>query len=515
MSNALKQDIEQGRVAALDLGSNSFHLLIARIDSDKIRYLDRHKEMVRLAAGLDEKNRLSDEAIQRALDALRRFSELIAGIDHASVRVVATNTMRMARNVDSFLEQAESILGVPIDIISGIEEARLIYLGVTQDLAPSDERRLVIDIGGGSTELIIGQGLAPKYLESLYMGCVSYSSRFFKDNAITQEGYDRALHAARRELRAHVEQFAAGSWGEAVGSSGTIRTVGDIVNHNWPDEHAITLRGIEKLAKKLIKAGHVDKLDLVGLKENRRPVIAGGVAILHAIFLELGIERLQVSDYTMKEGIIHDLAGRVRRSDARDITVANMMNNYHVDKEKAMQVEHHALALLELVRNNLSVELDQAQKLLSWAANLHEIGLTISHSGFQKHGAYIVLNADMLGFSKLEQKLISFLILNQRRRIRAVAESYHFNADWVLVLVFRLACLFNRTRKESGLPDLDIKIGKNKFIVAIDQQWLAQYPLTCEELEAEAHYWISQDIQFKLSPLAAEGGSGQQAGPGA
>lgn len=502
--------MSDGRVAALDLGSNSFHLLIARIDSDKIRYLDRHKEMVRLAEGLDSTNRLSDEVAERAFSALHRFAEIIDGIDKDSVRVAGTNTMRTMRSGDDFLEKAESILGAPINIISGIEEARLIYLGVTQDLAPSEDRRLVVDIGGGSTELIVGQGLSPRRLESLYMGCVSYSCRFFKDGVINQESYDKALRGARRELRAHAGKFSSNNWREAVGSSGTIRTVGEIVNNNWPDEHDITLRGLEKLSKRLVKAGHVDAIDLTGLKADRRTVIAGGAAILHAIFLELGIERMQVSSYAMKEGIIHDLAGRVRRSDARDITVANMMINYRVDEQQSARVEAHASSLLKLLKNDLSTKVKYAQKLISWAASLHEIGLTISHSGFQKHGAYIVLNADMLGFSKLEQKQISFLVLNQRRRIRAVAESYHFTADWLLVLIFRLACLFCRSRKDVELPAIEFKVSKKKFVVKVDEEWLASRPLTREELESESHYWISEDIQFKLSSLSKNNDVEQQ-----
>ncbi len=502
--------MSDGRVAALDLGSNSFHLLIARIDSDKIRYLDRHKEMVRLAEGLDSNNKLSEKVAERAFAALHRFAEIINGIDIESVRVVGTNTMRTMRDGDAFLEKAESILGVPINIISGIEEARLIYLGVTQDLAPSEEKRLVVDIGGGSTELIIGKGIAPKKLESLYMGCVSYNCRFFKDGEINQERYDKALRAARRELWAHADQFSKESWGEAVGSSGTIRSVGEIVNHHWPDEHDITLHSLDKLAKKLIKFGHNDAIELVGLKENRRPVIMGGVVILHAIFLELSIERMQVSSYAMKEGIIHDLVGRVRRSDARDITVSNMMVNYRADELQSSRVEAHAISLLKLLKSDLTTKIKPAQRLISWAASLHEIGLTISHSGFQKHSAYIILNGDMLGFSKLEQKQISFIVLNQRRRIRAVAESYHFTADWLLVLAFRLACLFCRARKDEELPQLRFKISKKKFVVKIEEGWLASHPLTSEELEAESHYWMSQDIQFKLSLLTSESDADQQ-----
>ena len=265
------------------------------------------------------------------------------------------------------------------------------------------------------------------------------------------------------------------------------------------------MHGIEKLAKKLVKAGHVDAAELVGLaglKEDRRPVIAGGAAILHAVFLELGIERMQVSGYAMKEGIIHDLAGRVRRSDARDITVSNMMANYRVDESKSNCLESHATALLKLLENDLDTKYKSAQKQISWASSLHEIGLSISHSGFQKHGAYIILNADMLGFSKLEQKKISFLVLNQRRRIRAVAEDYHFTADWLLVLVFRLACLFCRSRKNEELPSIQFKISKKKFIIKIDEAWLDSHPLTREDLEAESNYWASQDIQFKLSLLS-------------
>lgn len=493
-----------GCIAALDLGSNSFHLLIARIDADKIYYLDRHKEVVRMAAGLDSSDRLSDAIMQKASEALRKFAEFIAGIDKRSVRVVGTNTLRAAKNADEFLVQAEAILGVPIDIISGVEEARLIYLGVTQDLAPGERRRLVVDIGGGSTELIIGEGLVPKQLESLYMGCVSYSGRFFPKHQVAQESYDKAVRAARRELRNHTSLFSSNNWGEAVGSSGTIRAVGSVIDNNWPENHTITLSGIEKLAKRLIKSGDMQTIQLAGLKDERRQVIAGGLAILHAIFLELGLDKMQVSNYSMKEGIIHDLAGRVRQADARDVTVTNMMNNYRVDQAKARQVEKDALVLLEHVKEHVGIDLPQARRLLSWASSLHEIGLSISHNGYQKHGAYICLNADMLGFSKLEQKQISFLILNHRRRLRAVAESYHFSPEWVLVLVFRLACLFNRSRLGNDLPPLSITVAKKTFCLNIAADWLEQYPLTRDDLDAEGQYWVSEDIQFKLVALPAD-----------
>lgn len=491
--------VSQEVYAALDLGSNSFHLLLARFELGKLVVMDRHKENVRLAEGLNGKGMLAEAATQRALDSLHRFAERLRSTPVSHFRVVGTNTLRAAKNADSFLRQAESILQSPISIISGSEEARLIYLGVAKDFSPQQHRRLVVDIGGGSTELVVGGNL-PEHLESLYLGCVDTGMRYFPEGKLTTKTYRKALLSARAEIQPAIEHFGNGNWDEAVGSSGTIRAVETLLesmalNH----EHTITLAGLESLAEALCRFKRSADIDWPSLNEERRKVLPGGLAILHAAFLELGIERMHVSSYSIREGIILDLAGRIQNRDARTETVSYFETQYRVDVDQVRRVKKCAEGLLAQVKVDFEPGYEKVAQLLGWAISLHEIGLSVAHSGYHKHGAYLLLHSDMPGFSKQEQKVLSFLVLNHRRKLRSIPEAYGFEPDWRLVQILRLACLFSRRRDDEALPDnIAISFRKDSSKLELDRTWLDEHPLTDEDLAVEQRYLKAMNLKLDI-----------------
>lgn len=485
--------------AALDLGSNSFHLLIARFENNKLVVIDRHKENVRMASGLRSDGSISKVTMDRALASLKRFAERLRSTPATHLRVVGTNTLRKATNTNSFLEHAEEILQSRIDIISGIEEARLIYLGVADDLAPDAGKRLVVDIGGGSTELVIGQQL-PVQLESLYIGCVSHSERFFPEGNMTLNAYYQAVIAAQAEIQWVSNDFSHHHWDEAVGSSGTIRTIEKILTEmGMAPNHTITLDGIHNLSNKMCEFSNTNDINLPGLSEERRSVLPGGLAVLHAIFLELGITEMRVSTNAIREGIVLDLAGRVQNHDKREETVASLMQQYHVDKKQVARVQQLAHLLLNQLEEEFTVNYADIQRTLDWAICLHEIGLSISHNGYQKHSAYLLLHSDMPGFSRQEQKLLSFLVLNHRRKLKPLQETYGFDPDWRLVQIIRLAFLFNRRRDDNNIPtELSIRLKEKSIRLYINKQWLEEHPLTSEDLKTEQRYMKSLDIEMVI-----------------
>lgn len=474
--------------AVLDLGSNSFHLLVGRLDEGRLVTVDRRKDTVRLAQGLQHDGLLAEDVMTRALESLGVFAQQVRNVPRQNLRVVGTNTLRAARNAKDFLERAERVIGVPIDVISGQEEGRLIFLGVVKGHAGTSVRRLVIDIGGGSTEFIVGKRAA-KRIESLFIGCVSMSERFFPDRRVTEERYERALTLARAEIQHLAEGFGAGRWDEAVGSSGTVRYVAAAIETLMPGDHLITLEGIQRLVRHMITGRKVEALADVGLSGDRQPVFPGGLAILHAAFLELGIQQLHVSDYALKEGVLYELADQGQYEDTRRKTIDYLCKQFQIDRQQSTRVERLARQLLPQLRDQLVVEPEFAEQALRAAAELHELGLTISHSGYHKHGAYILENADMPGFSRREQTMLSFLVLNHRRKLRIPeATSYHFRSDWALVLVLRLACLFNRIRVDQRLPAIRILPARKGWTLEVAADWLAQHPLVEEDLRAENEF---------------------------
>ena len=365
-------------LAAVDLGSNSFRLQVARVENDQLYMLDSLREPVRLASGLNAAKRLDVEAQQRALAGLERFGERLRGLPREAVRAVGTNALRVAKNAAEFLKQAEAALGFPIEVIAGREEARLIYLGVAHGLPQQESTRLVMDIGGGSTEFIVGHGLEPLKLESLFMGCVSFSQRYFPDGKISKSGLKQAELAARSELQTIRLEFSRDHWEQALGSSGTARVLCDILEQNGYSDGGITRSGLEQLRSYLIKAGDVAQLDLSGLKPDRIPVLPGGFAIMYAAFCELGIEEMQPALGALREGVLYDLLGRFHHKDMREVTVKQFMRRYHVALHQAERVAQMADRLACQFLEGQPAE--DGLLLLGWAARLHENGLTDAHS---------------------------------------------------------------------------------------------------------------------------------------
>lgn len=490
---------ELSEIAAVDLGSNSFRLQMARLVDGQLVFHDSLREMVRLGAGVGPDKRLDAASQRRAIECLRRFGERLRGLPPEAVRAVATNTFRIAHNAPQLIEAAQQALGFPIEIIAGREEARMIFVGVSHGLPQAAHKRLVVDIGGGSTEFIIGQGYAPHTMESLYMGCVSYSMRYFGDGQLSERNLRQAEIAARSEVQGITSHFSARHWAEAVGSSGTARALGEVLlAQGWSDGN-ITRSGLDKLRAQLIRARELKRLDLPGVSAERIPSFPGGFAIMHAIFAELGIEQMTVATGALREGVLYEMLGRMQHHDAREDTVARFKRRYHVDAQQARRVQLLALKLLEQIAPRLKMGRESAAHYLTWAARLHEIGMSIAHSGYHKHSAYILENADMPGFSKAEQLLLGLLVRCQRRALTKVpALPPVFDDRCALIMILRLAILLRRSRIDHALPRIGLDWHATGFRLALDAGWLQHNPLTESALAAEADYWKDVDVELAL-----------------
>ena len=477
-------------VAAVDLGSNSFRLQVGRVVDDQIYTLDSLKESVRLASGLNADKRLDEESQARALDALRLFGERMGGLDRGAVRAVATNTLRVAKNAAEFLPLAEEALGFPIEIIAGREEARLIYIGASHSLPMSAQKRLVVDIGGGSTEFIIGKRHDPLLMESLYMGCVSYTLRFFPDRRIDRKRLRDAQIAAAKEIELIAHDYRRMGWKEAVGSSGTARAIADILEMNGMNpngESGISRAGLDKLCAMLVKAGSAEALDIPGIRSDRLPVLPGGIAIMSAVFEELGIERMSYADGALRLGVLYDLLGRFHHHDMRDSTVAQFRRRYQIEADQAERVEATALSALTQLSEGSPSESDV--QFLSWATRLHEIGISVAHNAYHKHGAYILTYADMPGFSKKDQTRLALLVLGHRGKLEKLGALPSVDSAWRLIFCLRLAVLLHRTRDDRALPAWRATATANGFQLELPADWLQANPWTAAALGEEAAVW--------------------------
>ncbi|MFW5815669.1 MAG: exopolyphosphatase, partial [Wenzhouxiangella sp.] len=488
------------------LGSNSFHMLVARAEHDELRVIDRIKEMVRLGGGLDEHGNLDRTTRETALRCLARFGQRLTGIPAANVRAVGTQTFRRLRQPAAFLVVAETALGCPIDIVSGREEARLVYTGVSQGMPAAAARRLVIDIGGGSTELVAGEAVDPELAESLAFGCVATTREAFPDGRITPERWRRAKRRILGALRPYSARFLAYGWDQAVGSSGTMRAVDAMIRQLHPDRPAgFSREDLIELRSHVFAAGHVEKLSLAGLSERRRPVIAGGLVILDALMKGLAIERLQASQFALREGLLYDLMGRLGHQDPRDKTINAMAIRYECDLDQADRVCDWVRAAFEQI--GADWKLTAAHRdLLLWAARLHEIGLTIAHDHYPAHSAYIVEHADMPGFGRQEQALMAALVGLQRdrpdlERIHRLPPRLHHSSTRMLVLL-RLAVLMSRARSDADFCDFAIRAGKkNRLHLSLPPDWLESHPLTAQDLAEEAEYLQTLDCSLRLHVL--------------
>ncbi len=488
-------------LAAIDLGSNSFHLQVGRVVDGQIYPLDSLREVVRLGAGLTAEKRIDRATQARALEALARIGERLRGLPRGAVRAVGTNTLRVAKNAPQFLRDARAALGFPIEVIAGREEARLIYLGVAHAMPPAAHNRLVVDIGGGSTEFIIGKGLDPLLTESLYMGCVSYSLAYFPEGRIEKSRFKKAELAARQELAGMAGEYRATGWQEAIGSSGTARALEAILRENGFAEEGITLEGLERLKSLLIKHERADPDRIAGLRKDRAVVIPGGLAIMLSAFAELGIERMAVSDGALRHGVLYDLLGRVQHRDMREATVTQFMRRYHVDTAQAERVRLLALRIFDsIIKQKEDQEPDRL--LLDWAARLSEIGLSVAHAQYHKHSAYILSNADMPGFSRMEQQRLARIVLAHRGKLGKMHDADLEDGDWALVFALRIAALVLRNRTDARFPLLHVAGDEAGYALDLPQAWLEENPLAAAALDTETGQWKAIGMNFTVNSLS-------------
>ncbi|MBK4734034.1 Ppx/GppA phosphatase family protein [Noviherbaspirillum pedocola] len=482
--------------AAVDLGSNSFRLHIGHHDGDTIRVVKSARDPIRLGAGLDAQMRLTPQAMRVAVESLARFRELLAGYDLDAVRVVATNTLRIAQNAAEFLPQAEEAIGYPVEIISGEEEGRLIYFGVACTMGTPDQRRLVLDIGGGSTEMVVGQGQDIRLVESFSTGSVAHSNAFFADGRIDAAIFDAAIVSARGYFEDAAPMYRNQTWDAAYGTSGTIRAIADAMAKNGIGDGSIRLDNLEALKKRLIRFGHAGKIQLAGLKPERAAVIAGGVAVLIGVMQEAGIAQLAPVEAGLRLGVLWDLHLRAIRRDRRDVSVRNFMQRMGVDTPRGQGTADIASSLFARMKPGS----DALARLLYWSGLLHEVGQAVSHSGYHKHGAYMVENADLSGFTRREQRIVSQLVLAQKGNLRKLERGIA-DADFMrATLALRLAVIFMHGRSVGPLHQVGLRM-KNRIELDLPRAWLAEHPTLSFWLAREREYWkeIGNELQVRYS----------------
>jgi len=474
-------------------------MLVVNAQDKQIKVVDRLRSMVRLAAGLTKDMQLEGEVVQLALDTLANFGQRLHNIPASNIRIVGTNTLRQAKNSKKFIKSAEKTLGHPIEIISGREEARLVYLGAAHSLVEPPGKRLVVDIGGGSTELVIGEGFKAYIMESIWAGCVSTSQNWFDDGELTKKRFKKALLDIETLIEPYISELETG-WDNAVGTSGTIRAIERVAIENGWSQSGITIDALEEIEHAMVTAEHIDTLNLPGLGKKRQPVFPGGYVVLRAIFDTLDIKKMHVAEGALREGLIFDMLGRRRKEDIRIQTVKSMMKRYRVDQRQAKCVKNTTIYCFEQIADNLGIDSSEWSPMLSWAAELHEVGLDISHQQYQKHGAYILSNADLMGFSRLEQELLAVMIQSQRNKIET--ERFNFLPEkWqpvvlCMTIILRISIALHRSRAIKKMSDFQIKM-KNKTIkLGFPDGWLEIRPLTLSDLQKEEKYLADIDFDF-------------------
>lgn len=483
---------DTSKIAALDIGSNSFHLVVARVVAGSVQIVHRVKQKVRLADGLGTDYNLSEQAQQRGLDALRAVAESLQGFEPQNVRIVATYTLRKASNARTFIRAASKILPYPIEVISGAEEARLIYLGVAHT-SHDNGQRLVIDIGGGSTEFIIGEGFDAKLLRSLQMGCVSYTKRFFKNGEFKNKSFEKAITAVQQELEMIDKKYMLAGWKTCIGTSGTIRSIIELAQqiNSKATENCVTLDDLNKLIKLCCDAGSLHKLQLPALSEDRKPVFAAGLAVLTGIFKSLQIEEMEFSPAALREGVLYEME-ELTHQDIRQRSTESLATRYDVDIDHARRVHATTLTIYQSIKQDWNIADKECKAMLGWAALLHEVGLQINTQGVQRHSGYILQHIDLPGFNQEQQNLVATLVRFHRKKIRThdIPEFVlHTNeVVYKLIAILRLAVLLNIKRQDDILPQMDILVKGDALQLAFPADWLAVKPIFSADLESEASY---------------------------
>lgn len=505
-------------IAAIDLGSNSFHMVVAEEQEGQLVMLDRIREMVRLGEGVGKQGKLDPEVQQRALDCLSRFGQRLRGLEANCVSAVGTNTLRRISDSDDFIFQAEQALGFPIEVISGIEEARLVYQGVARTLEQDQQSKLIIDIGGGSTELIIGEGFTPRLMHSLEMGCVMMTQRFFYDGKIKEKRLAAARIFVLQRMKAIHYAYSRLGWKSVIGSSGSIKSIANVIREmKIQDNDGINQQSLTTLISYCSDFKKIKKLDLPGLSEKRLPVFMGGLIVLAGVFEALGIKHMHVSQGALREGLLNDMVGRRQNKDIRNESIAALSNRFNIDQLHAKRIEDTAFELFNQLKDKCFKLYPHAENLLRWASTLHEIGRNISLSSYQKHGAYIIEYAELAGFSRQEQCRLATIVglhrgkfsdENYRKFSQLTAEqSKHDKRQslrymiLLLTVILRLSTIFHRSRSENKLPEIGIKIEANKIILNLPDRWLNEHPLTINDLQHEADYLSIVDVELEMERM--------------
>ena len=482
--------------AAVDLGSNSFRLHIGRHDGEVMRIIKSARDPIRLGAGLDSKGNLTAAAMDSAIESLARFNSILSTYPLSAVRVVATNTMRIAKNASVFLPQAEAAIGYPIEIISGEEEGRLIYMGVASSL-PSNEQRLVLDIGGGSTELILGKGTEIEHVESFSIGTVPQTTTFFPNGRIDVEAFDAAILSARSRFEDAAPQYKSALWTNVYGSSGTIRAIADAIGKNGLGDGDLSLKSLEALKRRLIQFGRADRIDLAGMKADRATSITGGLATLIGMVQELGIKSIKPIEAGLRMGVLWDLHLRATQRDRREESVRDFAQRFRVDRKRADRVAQLTVDLYSV----LKPADDRYARLLYWSGLLHEIGQAVSHSGYHKHGAYMIENADLSGFTTREQRLLGYLVLAHKGNLRKI-DAVLGDDDFVkAILALRLAVIFMHARVNADTEDMRLKM-KNRIELELRDDWISDHPTLSYWMDKERGAWSEVDIDFSIRLIA-------------
>ncbi len=488
-------------VAAIDLGSNSFHMTVARLQNGRLHVLDTLKEMVRLASGITSDHGIDPPTMQRAITCLERFGQRLQDLHPNNVKAIGTNALRRANKASDFLAAAEQALGYKIEIVSGIEEARLIYVGVSHCAPDLEQQTLVVDIGGGSTEIIIGQQFSPQLLDSLYIGCVGMSLRFFDTEKISAKRFQKAILTARQELAPIEKAYRTLGWARAIGASGTIKSIADNIKALGFTDSNITLKALHKLKTRIIDAGSIEKAALPNLSTERAPVFSGGLAVLIAVFEALQIEQMEISHCALREGILCELTGIAGQLNIHTKTIKDACKRYQIDLQHANRVASTCMTLFEQAKSAWKLDDAHNVAMLQYAAQLHEIGLTISHSRYNRHGAYLIENSDLPGFTRQQQTEIATLIRMHRRRLR---KEYYEMFDTAnqerlihLAIILRIAVILHRSRSSRAVPDLHISVNMQELNLKFPQDWLHDHPLTEADLEQESEYLREARIQLQ------------------
>ena len=494
------EQVAPEHLAAIDLGSNSFHMVVARLVQGELQIQEGLSEKVQLGAGLDEENYITPEARRRALECLSRFAQRLQGVPPEGMRIVGTNALRMARNVMQFIREAENVLGHDIEIVAGREEARLIYLGVSHSLPDQQGRRLVVDIGGGSTELIIGERFEPLETESLHMGCVSFTRRFFPGGQSSEKAFERAVTTARQEVLPIQRSYRQLGWQQAVGASGTIKAIGQVCQENGWSDGSVTWDGLQRIRRRLVRAGTVADARLKGLREDRMPIFAAGVAILTGIFEQLELTTVDISNGALREGLLYDLLGRLEHEDVRERSIHVLMNRHHVDAQQAQRVATTAADFFRQIAADWGLTEAELPDILRWGALLHEVGLAVSHSQFHKHGAYLVQNSDLPGFSRQTQQRVALLVRAHRRKISLAALQELPPEDQLpllrISLLLRLAARLHHARSDEPLPDTRLAAQDSVLVLTFQPGWLDEHPLTRADLEQEQEFFAAVGLSL-------------------